>query len=135
MSLQDAIIAVILAEPGQAIQGKLALRQRLYVLGGLVEEDFGFSDGWDGPYSFDVTVRRDGLVAMGFVEELRRRCGVVEVYTYALTPDAEGYIQVREAEVDRYAAALERQDPFRRSEHVQGGWDGNGGGPRDVAGG
>ena len=68
MSVRHAVLATMSAQ-GEALKGRTLLQKKLYFLGLLSGEDFGFSPHYYGPYSESAAEQTEALVAAGFVDE------------------------------------------------------------------
>jgi uncharacterized protein YwgA len=114
MSIKDAIMATVAAEQGAGLQGRTLLQKKLYFLGVLANEDFGFSPYYYGPYSSVVADELGALVGAGFVDEVPQSLyavgpyGEKHRYDYELTEDSKSYFTERTAEIEPYLKLLER---------------------------
>ncbi len=62
---------------GGAIQGKTNLQKKMYFLGIVLGEDFGFEPHYYGPYSARVAAANRELKALGFLSESKASVGNV----------------------------------------------------------
>ena len=115
MSIKDAILAAVQAEPNQTLPGRTLLQKKLYFTSLLVDEDFGYRPHYYGPYSSIVSDELGALVDGGALEETtdffegdvgslfeRRR------YVYCLRPMAKRLLLVRDKEVAGYSAVIKQ---------------------------
>ena len=70
MSVRHAVLATIHAQDG-VVKGRTLLQKKLYFLGDLSDEDYGFSPHYYGPYSELVAQQVEALAKMsaGFIDE------------------------------------------------------------------
>jgi len=84
---------------GGSIQGKTNLRKKMYFLGIMLHEDFGYGPHYYGPYSAKVAAANQELKTLGYLWESKAAAGASDAsgfeiarHDFRLTPDAQGVI-------------------------------------------
>ena len=114
MSINDALLALLLHDES-GTRGRTLLQKKLYFMGVLVKEDFGFLPHYYGPYSSAVADQLGVLCEAGFISEqaqsyadLIRPFGELRRFDYRLTENGKGFASVRSKELASYNEALNK---------------------------
>lgn len=77
MRITDAILFTYDALGG-SIQGKTNLQKKMYFLGIILQEEFGYGAHYYGPYSAEVAAANQELKALGYLAETKAAAGAVD---------------------------------------------------------
>ena len=120
MSVSDAILAILNAEPKQQssstgiTRGRTLIQKKMYFLSVLARENFGFRPHFYGPYSSIVSTAIGTLIEADFVEETRVRYGVpttfgeMSRFDYSLSESGRRVIKQRPEIVEPYRPYLKK---------------------------
>ena len=76
MNVSDALLFAYDALGG-AIRGKTTLQKKIYFLGIMLNEDFGYGPHYYGPYSASVAAANQELKSLGYLSETKASAGGV----------------------------------------------------------
>ena len=98
MNVSDALLFAYAALDGE-IKGKTTLQKKMYFLGVMLNEDFGYGPHYYGPYSAKVAAANQELKSLGYLSETKASAGGVndmgfEVarHDFSLTPDGRDVV-------------------------------------------
>ncbi len=96
MDLRYIVLSLLANEDNKSIQGKTLLQKKIYFIGILVNEDFGYKPHYYGPFSAKVDEALDDLIAARLVREHIEKFTAIDEYgfgmrryNYTITDDGE----------------------------------------------
>src|ERR1039457_4474036 len=101
MNVSDALLFAYDAFGG-AIRGKTTLQKKMYFLGIMLHEDFGYGPHYYGPYSASVAAANQELKSLGYLSEAKASVGSVNTlgfevarHDFSLTDDGRDILQLK----------------------------------------
>ena len=99
MNVSDALLFAYDALGG-AIRGKTTLQKKMYFLGIMLNEDFGYGPHYYGPYSASVAAANQELKSLGYLSETKASAGGVNALgfevarrDFSLTADGRDVVE------------------------------------------
>ncbi len=83
MTVSDALLFAYEALGG-SIQGKTNLQKKMYFLGIMLNEDFGYGPHYYGPYSASVAAANQELKSLGYLSETKISAGSVNAFGFEM---------------------------------------------------
>ena len=115
MRIRDAVLSILSTQQEGTLIGRTLFQKKLYFLGELAEEDFGFAPYFYGPFSSKAADQIGALCAAGFVEEKVEPTGSITGafgetvrYVYSLTQAGQEIIGHRSEDFGRFRDTCER---------------------------
>src|SRR5258708_40100301 len=114
MTVSDALLFAYEALGG-SIQGKTNLQKKMYFLGIMLKEDFGYGPHYYGPYSASVAAANQELKSLGYLSETKASAGGVNAlgfevarHDFSLTVDGRDVLQQKKKRMREDWERLER---------------------------
>lgn len=114
MTVRDALLLTYDALGG-SIRGKTNLQKKMYFLGIMLREDFGYGPHYYGPYSASVAAANQELKTLGYLSETKASAGAVNTsgfevarHDFSLTPDAYSVLALKKMRLQSDWERLER---------------------------
>jgi uncharacterized protein YwgA len=114
MTVSDALLFAYEALGG-SIQGKTNLQKKMYFLGIMLNEDFGYGPHYYGPYSARVASANQELKSLGYLSETKISAGGVNTFgfemarhDFCLTEDGRSVLKEKKARLQPVWERLER---------------------------
>ena len=124
--IQQASLLLLLDAWGGLIAGRTTLQKRIYFLGELLDQDFGFGPHYYGPYSPQIESAMGQLVGMGLVREVSNAYGGTgqtaferRRYDYQLTEDGKTIIdEIRKDSPDDIGGIVKSLDRIKAADDL-----------------
>ena len=114
MNVSDALLFAYDALGG-AIRGKTTLQKKMYFLGIMLHEDFGYGPHYYGPYSASVAAANQELKSLGYLSETKASAGGVNAlgfevarHDFSLTTDGSDVLEQKKTRMRQDWERLER---------------------------
>ena len=117
MHITDVLLLVVESEGEDGLCGRTLLQKKVYFLSVLLNEPYGFSAHYYGPYSSYVAGNLESLVNCGFVDEKTEAFATASAdrnrrHTYTLTNDGRevwnGIAKDPESDFEKWKVELDR---------------------------